>query len=311
MYTFYFCKTPLIPPPEYSVPDPESDPEWYGEVYLHYPQSTVRTPLLFGSLFRETVRLRLIQADIAIVAYAPSKKEQGLSLEQSLTFKGKLDDWLQALPAPFSASELVFPSHISLHLEYHGVILSLLRPHESTGASPLLVEDITRAKMSLETLARLYYLRHSYDSCDVFICNFLIYVGNIAIESLGRHSAVTAPDVLRSTLILCARGLKSQSTHYYLGSLVYRALRACMSVDDVGRLGSWISSQDDNVDELMAAEHIQAQWPIPHAMQPNEDPKKGELKRLVGYPESDMNGTNEHPEDWNELRTNSPAEAGW
>jgi hypothetical protein len=72
------------------------------------------------------------------------------------------------------------------------------------------MEMITQAKIGLETLVRLYFLRHSFDTCDVSLCNFLMYVANIAVEALnnartevGSHTADA--DIFRSTLILCAQ----------------------------------------------------------------------------------------------------------
>ena len=85
-------------------------------------------------------------------------------------------------------------------LEYHGTCLALFRTHQQSSS------DATReAKTGLEALAHLYFLRHSFDTCDVFLCNFLILVANIAIESLnGSMSDAATADVFRSTLFLCA-----------------------------------------------------------------------------------------------------------
>lgn len=72
-------------------------------------------------------------------------------------------------------------------------------------------DAITEAKVGLETLVRLYFLRHSFDTCDMFMCNFLLYVANIAIEVLSTIAS-DAPTVeaYRSTLVLCAQVRNSQ-----------------------------------------------------------------------------------------------------
>ena len=57
------------------------------------------------------------------------------------------------------------------------------------------------------------------------------------------------------------QGLKPQSSHYYLGDLTYRALRSLMSPNDVSRLGPYLSLKDNEEDEQMAVEHINAGWP--------------------------------------------------
>jgi hypothetical protein len=114
MYSYYFLKPPLIAPPEYQVPDPDLDPDWYGEIWVRYCQNSVRTPILFGHGFRETVQLRLIQADISTASFGTLDNPRGVSYEQVLSFKAKLDDWLHALPDPLSASKIVYPRDISL-----------------------------------------------------------------------------------------------------------------------------------------------------------------------------------------------------
>jgi hypothetical protein len=69
---------------------------------------------------------------------------------------------------------------------------------------------VGQAKVGLETLARLYYLRHSFDACDVFLCNFLVFVANIAIEALNGAMDGVSSNVLQSTIILCAQVSKAR-----------------------------------------------------------------------------------------------------
>lgn len=103
----------------------------------------------------------------------------------------------------------VFMAESFFSLEYHGVTLALFRPYEAIESFSHARETTTQAKIGLETLIRLYFLRHSFESCNVFLCNFLVHVGNIAIESLGdimpAKSVPTTTNALRSTLILCAQ----------------------------------------------------------------------------------------------------------
>lgn len=114
MYCYYFFRLPLVPPPKFEVPHPETDPEWYGEIWIRYPGSAVATPLLYGHAFRETVRLRLIQADIATASFQQPIEKRGLEYEMASNFKARLNEWFDALPPPFSSNKLVFPNHISL-----------------------------------------------------------------------------------------------------------------------------------------------------------------------------------------------------
>lgn len=172
--------------------------------------------------------------------------------------------------------------------------MALLRAHEESSASL-----IREAKIGLETLTRLYFLRHNFDACDVFLCNFLTLVANIAIESLNSTTNSVPSDVSHSTIILCAQvstagieelttgftdilqGLKSQSSHYYLGNLTYKALQNILNPDDLARLGGHLGSKNNKEDERLALEHIQAGWPVPYIAKFDDDPSKAELRSFV------------------------------
>lgn len=114
MYTYHYMQPPLLPPPSYAVPNPDLDPDWYGEVWVRYCQNPVRTPTFFGHSFKETVRLRLIQADISKALFGNSGDISGLLYEHALIFKARLGSWYHALPEPLSASKIVYPGHIAL-----------------------------------------------------------------------------------------------------------------------------------------------------------------------------------------------------
>lgn len=91
------------------------------------------------------------------------------------------------------------------------------------------------AYIRLETLMRLWYLRHSFSSYDAWVTLFLTYLGNLALESLnGVHDTapVATTEVFRSTVVLSINGLNSQSNCYYLGALISRAMIERLSADD-------------------------------------------------------------------------------
>jgi hypothetical protein len=88
--------------------------------------------------------------------------------------------------------------------------IALFRAHQQTSGTTNPHDIATQAKIGLETLTRLYFLRHSFDTCDVFLCNFLAYLANIAIEALNNArtelgSTSSHADIFRSTLILCVQ----------------------------------------------------------------------------------------------------------
>jgi hypothetical protein len=141
-------------------------------------------------------------------------------------------------------------------------------------------EIVADAKTRLETLVRPYYLRHGFESYDSFMMQFLILLGNSALESLqtsGAESDTTlgtsALDTLRSTLILCLKGLHDQGLNYYVAGDEFRVLRDRMGQEDRALLGKYVSLEDSNQEDRHSmALHVQAQWVIP-IIKLNEDPK--------------------------------------
>lgn len=90
---------------------------------------------------------------------------------------------------------------------------------------------IAYAKIRFETVVRLYYVRHSFDSCDPTFVQWLSTLGYLTLESLGNGIDTLDPNsvpakTLRSTLLLCTIGVHSQGQSYYLYKLAYRVLRS-------------------------------------------------------------------------------------
>jgi DNA-directed RNA polymerase specialized sigma24 family protein len=79
-------------------------------------------------------------------------------------------------------------------------------------------EDIvSHANICIETLMRLYYMRHSYDSHHAFFIYFFMLLGNMAIET--RRRSRSAPDSQKAFArhLFCApRGWRARHSRFTL-----------------------------------------------------------------------------------------------
>ncbi|KAF4470200.1 Zn(2)-C6 fungal-type DNA-binding domain [Fusarium albosuccineum] len=288
MESFYFHREPLLKrPPDGSPPDPAVDPAWYGEIWVRYPLNSFVSPTHLGSNTKALMDLRLLMHDMAHAYFGRSvSQERGPALAQVLGFRSRLDAWFSAFPAPLRYRQIMLPSHIKVHMEYYTTVITLAQSqsqhaedHAASygGMSPS--ETISDAYIRLETLMRLYYLRHSFDAHDMFLIQFLVFLGNQVLEILDRNLAPQDVDAYRSTLILCVMGLHIQGASSYLMHVIYYLLRNRMKPHDRDLLLTYVK-EDPGEDEELIAQHTQANWVLP-IIKINEDPKTAILDNLV------------------------------
>lgn len=115
----------------------------------------------------------------------------------------------------------------------------------------------------LETVARLYFVRHSFEFCDAFLLLFLSTLGMLALESLRdlAEDAETLRDV-RSTLILSVKGLRDQGQHIHIAAATYRLLLSRLSPEDLSVVQGHAPWNPVDENEPLVAQHIQSQWPL-------------------------------------------------
>ncbi|KAI1410532.1 hypothetical protein F5Y13DRAFT_201990 [Hypoxylon sp. FL1857] len=286
---FYFSRRPYVKdPPAYPLPDPLLDPKFYGEVWLRYPLSQTLFPTNLGCVIKANLELRALMNDMAWELFEDDKPPH-MSVEKALECKSRLDAWFVNLPEPLMPTKIVLPDHIKIHLEYYGTIISLVRLLVQSGTPLDLTWQniISHAEVRLETLVRLYYLRHSFESYDPLLMHWLMFLGDTillkldgGLNSAGALAAATMPttlansESLRSTLILCAKGLYDQSRNFHIAVLLYRLLRDRMKANDVDLLRTHIftststssssgGSSANGDDEPLMTQYVQAQWLAP------------------------------------------------
>ncbi|KAH7130570.1 hypothetical protein B0J11DRAFT_523464 [Dendryphion nanum] len=303
MISYYFHQPPCYTiPPEDPLPD---DPLWYGDIQIRYPLKETLVPMHICHSIKAKCELRTIKADIGFHAFTDVECRGKMSFERVQHFKSKIDSWLQNLPESLKPSSIVFPKDIGIHLEYLSIIVDLFVPHISSVSVPMTNIDprpdespadiVYNANKQKETLVRLYYLRHSFDSFDPMIVNFFIEQISAAIVGLNADAQATsnqrlpAPDVLRSTLILSAIGLRAQAKSYHVSTLAFLALQTNMLPTDLQLLLTYITppTEADMPPVLSAI----TSWPLP-IIQMNEDPNKSALNNMVKEYERTKFGAN-------------------
>lgn len=163
---------------------------------------------------------------------------------------------------------------------------SVAQPASSTlpelfdGKTALQIQN--EAYIRFETIMRIRYLRHSFDAYDAWGLLFLIYLGNLALDSLSNDSSdatakLTTTDVIRSTAVLCINGLIAQSQSVYAGTLLSFSMIERLEPVEKALLSRHISTVVAQIDHPFDSEvtpplcHQQPslsnellQWPLPN-----------------------------------------------
>lgn len=142
-------------------------------------------------------------------------------------------------------------------------------------------EVVTFAKIRLETLLRLCYVHHGFDSYDVFLLQFLMFLGFMQLKSLATSTETELSDAYRSTVYLVAKGLRDQGRCYRLAEVVFRMMRDAMSSSDRQYLDTITNvSADEGETRSLITQHTHSAWPI-NIISINDDPEKNRLGELV------------------------------
>ncbi|KAF4994626.1 hypothetical protein FGRMN_5671 [Fusarium graminum] len=304
-FHFSFFTSPFFDkPPETPLPSAKLEPEWYGEVWIQYPHNPTLNSLHIGHKMQAELELRAIMNGIALKLFG-KPSERSLSVDEIIKFKNKIDTWLSTLPEPLQPRNLIFPLHLALHVQYHQLVITFMQYVTDSNHidDPRLLEAFARkrpisllneAKSMLETVMRLYYLRHNFEIYDPWVAFGLIAVGNGVIADLASDSGSEPKNVAgyRSTLILAAQGLSFQGLNYHISRLLSIQLLKAMEPQDLQLVQTHVKPvylQED--EETMVAEHSNSMWPVPGIAIMNEDPEKKRLMNLVARVGSvDLNG---------------------
>ena len=142
---------------------------------------------------------------------------------------------------------------------------------------------VLESSKRLQTLIRLYYLRHGFEAMDLFIVIPLMLAASECIDAI---EAETSPfdfgmDVLRSTLILAIKGLHGQCKNHYLANALFRVTRGRLPPREVALLESNLDWKDEQLDGAPnLVQEVRSHWPVSIAKNA-EDIENHLLKNLV------------------------------
>ncbi|OTA97230.1 hypothetical protein M434DRAFT_387002 [Hypoxylon sp. CO27-5] len=265
--TFHTFQPPIIKePPTRPLPDPDEIPAYFGEIWVKYPHGREPTRIYNGIAFKAICQLRVIMNEITILSFDHPRSFTRMSFSAAIEFRWRLLAWYKDLPEPLQACNAAIPSHLKLHIHYHILLISLFEPFVQMGyihaeANPNTI--VSHSKACFETLMRLYYLRHGYESLDTTLIQFLHLLGFSALRDISSaEKGSTKHEAIRSTLMLCAKGLWDQGQNYYMSEAVFRLFMQSMRTEDVllFKETTEIEYSDGRLDHM--AREIRSQWPI-------------------------------------------------
>jgi hypothetical protein len=257
------------------MPDLDEESSWYGELWLRYPPSSTHFPMHFGYVYRAQTELRRIANDIACIKFEGQKTTRSLTASELAHFRKELDDWYGAVPEPIKSHRAILPCQLIMHMEYCVLLFKVAQmvPDEMEWRpliGPKTVDDDTRSRKAvayalrcLETVLRLYYLRHSFKHTDTFLTYFLSILANMTIENMNSDSVssndVETLKVLRATLILTVKGLYDQGQHVYVSSVICRLMRDRMTDKDMNALRRHTTWEDN---QPLVPQYVRSAFPV-------------------------------------------------
>jgi len=160
-------------------------------------------------------------------------------------------------------------------MHYYNLIICLLETLTLTCKQALYDVSVQRAlneaKIRLETILRLYYLRHGYESYDIFLLSLLSSLGFMQLRTMNS----TGPGELesaRSTVALVFKGLHDQSRNFYLAEIVFRIMKRSMDADSYYLLKDVDIGDEDEEAAIRMSEQVHSSWPIDiHSIDENAD----------------------------------------
>ncbi|KAI9148245.1 Dehydrogenase orsE [Paramyrothecium foliicola] len=252
----------LTAPPTWHLPNPLQDSQWYGEVWVKYPLSHSLAPTYFGQVFKARSLFRVIMNEFCYIHFSEGSQithtaADGLYL--------RLTRWYNNLPKSLQPEMIVLPGHLQLHIYYQHLILTMYEPLLDLNPERRVIvqQIITEAKRYLQTLVRLYYLRHGFDAMDLFIVIPCMLTANECVEAINEQTPETELRDLQSTLLLMAKGLYSQRRNHYLAEALFHVIRGRMRQQEISLLMHSMNLNEDEFNRKQSLiQTVRSSWPV-------------------------------------------------
>jgi hypothetical protein len=119
--------------------------------------------------------------------------------------------------------------------------------------------------MQLESILRMYYLRHSFEAYDLMLTKFLVHLANLtlaAVEQLEQDSLnvpTETSESLLSTLLLCFKGLYDQSKNAYVAGLILAVMKKRSSAEVCHAITRYVTPEKLDTPELKVTDETDAE----------------------------------------------------
>ena len=101
----------LKKPPDWPLPDPSEDVQWYGEIWVKYPIAHSLVPSYFGQVFRARCQFRVIMNEFCHLAYSNGSS---VTFDKANELHSQLRGWYDGLPLKLLPKSIVLPGHLQL-----------------------------------------------------------------------------------------------------------------------------------------------------------------------------------------------------
>ncbi|RKK87439.1 hypothetical protein BFJ68_g3192 [Fusarium oxysporum] len=291
----------LKAPPKTPLPDPDRDPEWFGEIWLKYPSSSTLVPLRLGLLFKAKMRFSVVLNEAMLEVEKDSTDSYLFrnGATRIIKIAERMDTWCKAMPEPLSPTQIVSPSQLKIHLHHCYVIIQLyeiLAPGGQRQAPNLPIEEeelrksLSKYRGYFETILRIHYLRHSFEYGNMMLTRFLSMLAFLSlnkIESLAtstkpEHTTTgsgldvgdTDPKEARATLLIAQKGLSDQGRGYYLPKTLLRDILTNMTASDATILQSFITIPSEGPEKTQERKMYMESHCPPDILRIANDPSK-------------------------------------
>ncbi|KAI5928338.1 hypothetical protein F4810DRAFT_719950 [Camillea tinctor] len=263
---FHTFQPPLLPdPPQYPLLEQATE---NLELHVKYPLGEEPIHTSNNLLFKALCSFRVMINNVAKETCKSPRNSFEISYNEALFFRVSLTTWYENLPDPLKPHNIALPSHLNLHMHYHNLLIYLFEPFENMvpidGAdSP--GDIVTQSKACFETLLRLYYLRHGFESYDVALLQFLPLLAFSALRDLpAAFTSNNGPrlEELRSTIMLCAKGLWDQGRNSFASQALFWLYLESLDPGEVQLVRDTIEPEmpDDTMDVI--AREVRSSWPV-------------------------------------------------
>ncbi|KAG7404268.1 Nitrogen assimilation transcription factor nirA [Fusarium oxysporum f. sp. rapae] len=254
--SYHFCKHPAISsPPPMPLPDPDEHPKC--------------------RFFKAKAEFLVILNEVALQIFDGVEREPEATAQNLSELRSRMHSWYNKLPKCLTPTTIALPAHLKLHMHYYYVLINLHKPvagmpppkppevseREVASANPI-EDEFVDAYIRLETLLRIYYLRHGFDHLDMFLLAYLVFFAFTNLHHLKKSTDPVQLESLRSTLLLAAKGLREQGSIYFLAMIMFQLIYRDMRPEEVDLFGRFVTMGQKDPQQKIPTDFIHSQWPI-------------------------------------------------